>query len=995
MDGGRQPQLATEEAAYEKDQGGGKQGETAHVKTSSGTGSGEVAGTLGANKVASQGEAAGAAAMSGEAALSAAGKLAVLEEMHVSAAGEHQRMGRRTCECCKVTQRKTEQPLELTPTPEFIFEKCDIGYPILNQFRSCADLIISCAACRKKPATCVGHNECAWRVADARVSRRDRGAAAGGVSGATAKPSRVQGYLCGGSRKGGEGGGGPDQLRTDTAHATLLRRGTRLVVQESAKCRRYFEVKVPYVAGRYLCPSTMSCRCTAWLLSISVAVAVATHCSYHESTTGSSAVEAVPEAEEGEEAAADLSGLLDAGPGAVVTLEAGGVRLAAHRALLAARSPALAAELQQAEGVGGRLRLQGVDGAVLRHLLAYLYTLRPPQLPEMAAQLLAAADRFGLAALKAACGRELEAQLSVENAAATAVLAARHSSAGLQRAAAAFIAAHAGRVRATRGWAEALRSEPAALAEVLSQMHDPPAETAYLPGEDKGWRLIDAAERGETEELQKLLASGADVGARNWLGMTALHWAALRGDLEAARSLVECGADVDVLTTLLQVTPLHMASLRGFTEMVQLLLASSADPKLRAEGGVTPLHLAALSGQTEVVTALLDAGAEVDARTKTTWLQLSPLHLASTVGNTAVVQLLVASSADPNARARRGVTPLHLAAVSGRPEAAAALLEAGADRWATTHDGRTPLDFAKEHGERNMKSLLSAPPAGGGANAAPAATAAPAAARSHYGDGSPSEVTAAPPTAPPCFYDDVPYSVKSLWCLSGEGKRWRLINAAKKGYVKEIQRLLEIGADVGARDWLGITALHFAAYGGHVEAVKYLVESGAQVDTLTTFLQITPLHMASLSGHPAVVRALLASSADPRAMAEGGVTPLHLAAGSNDTEAVTALVESGVEVDARTRNTWLQVTPLHLASLKGSAAVVRLLVASSANPNVRAEGGLTPLHLAALGGQRDAAAALLEAGASRRARTDDGRTPLDFVGKDAGQDLTDILRGHE
>lgn len=83
--------------------------------------------------------------------MSAEEKLAILKQMHVSPIGGHQGMGRtyerikqyytwpgmkadvenfiKTCESCqknKVTQAKTKQPLELTPTPEFIFERCDI-----------------------------------------------------------------------------------------------------------------------------------------------------------------------------------------------------------------------------------------------------------------------------------------------------------------------------------------------------------------------------------------------------------------------------------------------------------------------------------------------------------------------------------------------------------------------------------------------------------------------------------------------------------------------------------------------------------------------------------------------------------------------------------------------------------------------------------------------------------------------------------------------------
>ncbi|XP_049944361.1 protein roadkill-like [Schistocerca serialis cubense] len=129
--------------------------------------------------------------------------------------------------------------------------------------------------------------------------------------------------------------------------------------------------------------------------------------------------------QEGKEAAAlELGALLDAGGSAVVTLVAGDTRLAAHRAVLAARSPVFASIFSH-----GTLEATVPDmgGQLLRHLVAYMYTLQAPQLARMAPQLLVAADKYGLSGLKAQCEQQLAAQLSVETAVATAVLAIRNS----------------------------------------------------------------------------------------------------------------------------------------------------------------------------------------------------------------------------------------------------------------------------------------------------------------------------------------------------------------------------------------------------------------------------------------------------------------------------------------------------------------------------------------------------------------------------------------
>ncbi|XP_049944328.1 speckle-type POZ protein-like [Schistocerca serialis cubense] len=177
-------------------------------------------------------------------------------------------------------------------------------------------------------------------------------------------------------------------------------------------------------------------------------------------------------------AAVDLGALLDAGEGAVVTLVAGETRLAAHRAVLAARSPVFRAMFQHdtLEASCGEVRIADVEGLVLRQLLSYMYTLQAPQLTDTAPELLTAADKYGLSALKAACEQQVAAKLEVETAAAAAVLAVRHSCPSLTAAAVHFIRTTDYKVMATQGWADAMRSCPEHLTEVSRLLSEPPAE---------------------------------------------------------------------------------------------------------------------------------------------------------------------------------------------------------------------------------------------------------------------------------------------------------------------------------------------------------------------------------------------------------------------------------------------------------------------------------------------------------------------------------------
>ncbi|XP_049943601.1 poly [ADP-ribose] polymerase tankyrase-1-like [Schistocerca serialis cubense] len=460
----------------------------------------------------------------------------------------------------------------------------------------------------------------------------------------------------------------------------------------------------------------MSCRSTSWLICVFMALATAADYSGSESTTDSSTVSAV--GEDGETAAADLADLLDVSSGAVVTLVAGETRLVAHRAVLAARSPVLAAIFAHdaPKASGGQVSVADVEGPALRHLVAYCYTLRAPQLRGTAHQLLAAADKFGLPALKSACEQQVAAQLSAETAAAAAVVAVRHGTDSHRQAVVAFVKAHLLHVVATRGWAEALRSHPEDLLEVIRLLSRPSNETdtpatgdsratadgtsseqsctpvaaappveacptpppgdaevsrmRRLSGREKGRRLLEAAQQSRMSEMRALLAAGADVGATDGDGWTALHWAARNGQAEMAKCLLAAGADVEA---------------RGQWEW-------------------TALFWAARQGQVEAAKALLSAGADLEARD--IW-QNTPLFLAAMTGHTAAVRFLVASCADPNATEENATTPLHWAAYNGHADAAAALLEAGADKGARNRFGRTPQDEARKWNDRQLINMLS------------------------------------------------------------------------------------------------------------------------------------------------------------------------------------------------------------------------------------------------------------------------------------------------
>lgn len=149
-------------------------------------------------------------------------------------------------------------------------------------------------------------------------------------------------------------------------------------------------------------------------------------------------------------------------------------------------------------------------------------------------------------------------------------------------------------------------------------------------------------------------------------------------------------------------------------------------------------------------------------------------------------------------------------------------------------------------------------------------------------------------------------------------------------------------------------ALLEAAGKGDVEAIGRLLEQGADVQAQSENGS-SPLHMAVWEGHADAVRRLLAAGADVKAKAGNGSTPLHWAAQRGNAEVASLLLAAGADVSATDLWGWC---PLHAASEKGHADVVRLLLEAGADVNATNDAGVTPLRRATLYARPEAAALL-------------------------------------
>lgn len=96
---------------------------------------------------------------------------------------------------------------------------------------------------------------------------------------------------------------------------------------------------------------------------------------------------------------------------------------------------------------------------------------------------------------------------------------------------------------------------------------------------------------------------------------TSLHLAALQGDVEAVRRIVDAGADLDQKDAYGS-SPLVIAATFGKAEVARALIDAGADLQVANAEGSTPLHIAAFFGRTEIVETLLQHGADRQARNR-------------------------------------------------------------------------------------------------------------------------------------------------------------------------------------------------------------------------------------------------------------------------------------------------------------------------------------------------------------------------------------------
>ena len=185
--------------------------------------------------------------------------------------------------------------------------------------------------------------------------------------------------------------------------------------------------------------------------------------------------------------------------------------------------------------------------------------------------------------------------------------------------------------------------------------------------------------------------------------------------------------------------------------------------------------------------------------------------------------------------------------------------------------------------------------------------------------------------------------------------------ASQNGHLEVLRLLLRSGADLELEDKDGDRAVHHAAFGDEPGVMEVIAAAGADLNARNKRRQ-TALHIAVNKGHVGVVKTLLGLACHPSLQDSEGDTPLHDAISKKRDDMLALLLDQNADIMLTNNNGF---NALHHAALRGNPSAMRVLLSKLPRPWIvdeKKDDGYTALHLASLNNHVEVAELLVHTG---------------------------------
>ncbi|MBQ2621753.1 MAG: ankyrin repeat domain-containing protein [Thermoguttaceae bacterium] len=373
-------------------------------------------------------------------------------------------------------------------------------------------------------------------------------------------------------------------------------------------------------------------------------------------------------------------------------------------------------------------------------------------------------------------------------------------------------------------------------------------------------------------------------------GDNVLHYAALKGDLDWVKRIVEMGADVNEADNNGR-TPLLFAAIKGKLALVEYLAQQGADVNVKDPDKKTALHFAAEVGALDLVKWLVEKGLDVNAKDNDIGKKAVLLYAVES-DSLELVQWLVQHGADVKVTDYYGQTALQYAVKKSSLEMIQWLVKQGLDVNVTDSHGSTLLHYASQRASLEIVQWFLEQ--GLDINA-----------KDSLGH-------------TPIFY------------------------TARSNFPEQVEWMVERGADVNAKDKIGLSVFYYICENFHLTLKEkqnlflWLDEHGADLKKNGA----DALFQAALLGNLELVKWLVEQGVDVNSVFPDHKTALHFAARGGNLDLALWLIEQGVDVNAEADGGEAALTLAcdcdKIVFDKNSLKMVQLLVehGAIANPNL-------------------------------------------------------------